>query len=186
VRRTADSVFIPLTVGGGIRSLDDMEALLRAGADKVSLNTSALHDPSLITRGAERFGEQCMVVAVDARREGDGWGVYTHGGRHPAGRDAVAWAREAVERGAGEILLTSMDRDGTKAGYDVALTRAVSDAVAVPVIASGGAGEPEHLREVLVDGRADAALAASIFHFDAFPVPVAKRHLRDRGVAVRL
>ena len=186
VRRTADSVFIPLTVGGGIRSLDDMEALLRAGADKVSLNTSALQDPTLITRGAERFGEQCIVVAVDARREGDGWGVYTHGGRHAAGRDAVAWAREATERGAGEILLTSMDRDGTKSGYDIALTRAVAGAVAVPVIASGGAGEPEHLREVLTDGRADAALAASIFHFEAHPVPETKRYLRDAGVPVRL
>ena len=186
VRRTADSVFIPLTVGGGIRSLDDMEALLRAGADKVSLNTSALQDPSLITRGAERFGEQCIVVAVDARREGDGWGVYTHGGRHPAGRDAVAWARQATECGAGEILLTSMDRDGTQSGYDIALTRAVADAVAVPVIASGGAGEPEHLREVLTDGHADAALAASIFHFDAHPVSRTKQFLRERGVAVRL
>ncbi len=186
VRRTANSVFIPLTVGGGIRSLDDMEALLRAGADKVSLNTSALHDPALITRGAERFGEQCMVVAIDARREGEGWGVYTHGGRHPAGRDAVAWACEAVDRGAGEILLTSMDRDGTKAGYDIALTRAVAGAVAVPVIASGGAGEPEHLREVLTDGHADAALAASIFHFDSHPVPQTKRYLRDAGVPVRL
>ena len=186
VRRTADNVFIPLTVGGGIRSLEDMEQLLRAGADKVSLNTSALHDPTLITRGAERFGEQCIVVAIDARREGDGWGVYTHGGRHPAGRDALAWAREATQRGAGEILLTSMDRDGTKAGYDIALTRAIADAVAVPVIASGGAGEPEHLREVLTDGHADAALAASIFHFDAHPVPQTKRYLHDSGVPVRL
>jgi cyclase len=186
VRRTADNVFIPLTVGGGIRTLDDMEALLRAGADKVSLNTSALQDPSLISRGAERFGEQCMVVAIDARREGEGWGVYTHGGRNPAGRDAVDWAREATERGAGEILLTSMDRDGTQSGYDIALTRAVADAVAVPVIASGGAGEPEHLRQVLTDGHADAALAASIFHFDSFPVPRAKQYLRDAGVPVRL
>jgi imidazole glycerol-phosphate synthase subunit HisF len=186
VRRTADSVFIPLTVGGGIRTLDDMEALLRAGADKVSLNTSALQDPTLITRGAERFGEQCIVVAVDARSEDRGWGVYTHGGRRAAGRDAVAWAREATERGAGEILLTSMDRDGTRSGYDIALTRAVAQAVAVPVIASGGAGEPEHLREVLTDGRADAALAASIFHFDSYPVPRTKEYLRDRGVPVRL
>lgn len=186
VRRTADNVFIPLTVGGGIRSLDDMEALLRAGADKVSLNTSALQDPTLITRGAERFGEQCIVVAVDARRENDGWGAYTHGGRHPAGRDAVRWAREATERGAGEILLTSMDRDGTGNGYDLDLTRAVADAVAVPVIASGGAGEPEHLREVLTDGHADAALAASIFHFDAYPVPQTKEYLRQHGVVVRL
>jgi len=186
VRRTADSVFIPLTVGGGIRSLDDMEALLRAGADKVSLNTSALHDPGLITRGAERFGEQCIVVAVDARREGGGWGVYTHGGRNPAGRDAVQWAREATERGAGEILLTSMDRDGTQTGYDIELTRAVADAVSVPVIASGGAGSPEHLAEVLTEGHADAALAASIFHFEAHPVPQTKRYLRDHGVPVRL
>ena len=186
VRRTADSVFIPLTVGGGIRSLDDMEALLRAGADKVSLNTSALQDPELITQGAERFGEQCIVVAVDARREGDGWGVYTHGGRHPAGRDAVAWAREATERGAGEILLTSMDRDGTGLGYDIELTRAVAAAVPVPVIASGGAGEPEHLREVLVEGGADAALAASIFHFESHPVPRTKEYLRQHGVPVRL
>jgi cyclase len=187
VRRTADSVFIPLTVGGGIRTLDDMESLLRAGADKVSLNTSALQDPTLITRGAERFGEQCIVVAIDARREGDGASrVYTHGGRHPAGRDAVEWAREATERGAGEILLTSMDRDGTKNGYDLDLTRAVADAVAVPVIASGGAGEPEHLREVLTDGHADAALAASIFHFDAHPVPQTKEYLRQHGVVVRL
>jgi cyclase len=186
VRRTADSVFIPLTVGGGIRSLDDMEALLRAGADKVSLNTSALQDPDLITRGAERFGEQCIVVAIDARREGDGWGVYTHGGRHPAGRNAVEWARQATEMGAGEILLTSMDRDGTGSGYDIALTRAVAQAVPVPVIASGGAGEPEHLREVLTDGGADAALAASIFHFDAHPVPQTKDYLRRAGVPVRL
>jgi cyclase len=186
VRRTANSVFIPLTVGGGIRSLDDMEALLRAGADKVSLNTSALQDPDLITRGAERFGEQCIVVAIDARREGDGWGVYTHGGRHPAGRDAVEWARQATEMGAGEILLTSMDRDGTGTGYDIALTRAVAQAVPVPVIASGGAGGPEHLREVLTDGGADAALAASIFHFDAHPVPQTKDYLRRAGVPVRL
>jgi cyclase len=186
VRRTADNVFIPLTVGGGIRTLDDMEALLRAGADKVSLNTSALQDPALIAAGAERFGEQCMVVAIDARREGASWGVYTHGGRHPAGRDAIAWAREATERGAGEILLTSMDRDGTRSGYDIALTRAVADAVAVPVIASGGAGEPEHLREVLTDGHADAALAASIFHFEAHPVPRTKQFLRQHGVPVRL
>jgi cyclase len=185
VRRTADSVFIPLTVGGGIRTLDDMEALLRAGADKVSLNTSALQDPSLISRGAERFGEQCIVVAIDARREGDGWGVYTHGGRHPAGRDAVAWAKQATEMGAGEILLTSMDRDGTGIGYDIALTRAVAQAVPVPVIASGGAGEPEHLRQVLTDGGADAALAASIFHFDAHPVPQTKDYLHRAGVPVR-
>jgi cyclase len=186
VRRTADSVFIPLTVGGGVRTLEDMDALLAAGADKVSLNTAALNDPALITAGANRFGEQCIVVAVDARREGDGYGVYTHGGRHPAGRDAVEWAREATDRGAGEILLTSMDRDGTGDGYDIALTRAVAVAVPVPVIASGGAGMPEHLGEVLTAGRADAALAASIFHYGAHPVPATKAYLHAQGIPVRL
>ncbi|HEY6379321.1 MAG TPA: imidazole glycerol phosphate synthase subunit HisF [Candidatus Dormibacteraeota bacterium] len=186
VRRTADRVFIPLTVGGGVRSLEHIEQLLRAGADKVSLNTAALDDPPLITAGAERFGEQCIVVAVDARREGSGFGVFTHGGRRPAGRDAVAWAREAVERGAGEILVTSMDRDGTEAGYDLELTSAVAGAVAVPVIASGGAGHPDHLRDALTAGRADAALAATIFHFDRYPVPETKRRLAAAGVPVRL
>jgi imidazole glycerol-phosphate synthase subunit HisF len=187
VRRTADNVFIPLTVGGGVRTLEDIEQLLRAGADKVSLNTAALADAALITAAADRFGSQCVVVAVDARAEGDGrFGVYTHGGRRPAGRDAVEWATEAAERGAGEILLTSMDRDGTRSGYDLELTRRVSRAVPVPVVASGGAGEPEHLRAVLTDGEADAALAASIFHFDAFPVPVTKRYLADRGVPIRV
>ena len=186
VRRTADSVFIPLTVGGGVRSLDDIEALLRAGADKVSLNTAALAEPALIDSASERFGAQCVVIAVDARRDNDRFAVRTHGGRRPAGRDAVEWAREAAERGAGEILLTSMDRDGTGDGYDLELTRAVAEAVPVPVIASGGAGEPRHLREVLTDGGADAALAASIFHFDAHPVSVTKRYLADSGVPVRL
>jgi imidazole glycerol-phosphate synthase subunit HisF len=191
VRRTADNVFIPLTVGGGVRTLDDIDQLLRAGADKVSLNTAALADPALITAAADRFGAQCIVIALDARREtlDDGtprFGVYTHGGRRAAGRDAVEWAREAAERGSGEILLTSMDRDGTKAGYDIELTREVSRAVPVPVVASGGAGEPEHLRAVLTEGEADAALAASIFHFGAFPVPVTKRYLADHGVDVRL
>jgi len=186
VRRTADALFIPLTVGGGLRTLDDIESLLRAGADKVSLNTAALIDPTLVAAAAERFGEQCIVVAIDARREGEGWGVYTHGGRRPTGRDAIAWAREATGRGAGEVLLTSMDRDGTGDGYDIALTAAVAGAVPVPVIASGGAGRPEHLREVLVEGGADAALAASIFHFSAHPVAVTKAYLRDHGVPVRL
>jgi cyclase len=186
VRRTADNVFIPLTVGGGVRSLADMESLLRAGADKVSVNTAALADPTLITGGADRFGEQCIVVAIDARRTGDGWTVHTHGGRRPTGRDAVEWAREAVERGAGEILLTSMDRDGTGSGYDLELTRAVARAVPVPVIASGGAGEPQHLVEVLTDGEADAALAASIFHFESHPIPETKQYLREHGVPVRL
>ena len=186
VRRTADALFIPLTVGGGLRTLDDIEALLRAGADKVSLNTAALADPALVTAAAERFGEQCIVVAIDARREGQGWGVYTHGGRRPTGRDAIAWAREATGRGAGEVLLTSMDRDGTGDGYDIPLTAAVSRAVPVPVIASGGAGHPEHLREVLVEGCADAALAASIFHFSAHPLAATKAYLRDHDVPVRL
>jgi len=186
VRRTADALFIPLTVGGGLRTLDDIEALLRAGADKVSLNTAALADPALVTAAAERFGEQCIVVAIDARREGEGWGVYTHGGRRPTGRDAIAWAREATGRGAGEVLLTSMDRDGTGDGYDIPLTAAVSRAVPVPVIASGGAGHPEHLREVLVEGCADAALAASIFHFSAHPLAATKAYLRDHDVPVRL
>jgi cyclase len=186
VRRTADALFIPLTVGGGLRTLDDIEALLRAGADKVSLNTAALADPTLVMAAAERFGEQCIVVAIDARREGESWGVYTHGGRRPTGRDAIAWAREATDRGAGEVLLTSMDRDGTGDGYDIPLTFAVARAVPVPVIASGGAGHPEHLREVLVEGGADAALAASIFHFAAHPLPATKAYLRDHDVPVRL
>jgi cyclase len=186
VRRTADNVFIPLTVGGGVRPLEDIDVLLRAGADKVSLNTAALQRPELITEAAERFGQQCVVVAVDARRANGGFTVYTHGGRVPAGHDAVEWSREATERGAGEILLTSMDRDGTGAGYDLELLRAVCDAVTTPVIASGGAGEPEHLRAALVEGGADAALAASIFHFDQHPVSEAKRYLAEHGVAVRL
>lgn len=186
VRRTADNVFIPLTVGGGVRTLEDIDVLLRAGADKVSLNTAALLHPELIAEAAERFGQQCVVVAIDARRVDGRFVVHTHGGRVPTERDAVAWSREATERGAGEILLTSMDRDGTGAGYDLELTRAVSDAVATPVIASGGAGGPEHLRQALTDGGADAALAASIFHYDEYPVPVAKEYLREHGVAVRL
>ncbi|MBM3219095.1 MAG: imidazole glycerol phosphate synthase subunit HisF [Candidatus Rokubacteria bacterium] len=200
VRRTAEGIYMPLTVGGGIRSIEDVRRLLRAGADKVSLNTAALAHPAVIREAAERFGSQCIVVAIDARREGglgvlsDGapmskgtrWGVYTHGGRRPAGRDAIAWAQEAVALGAGEILLTSMDRDGTKDGYDLELTRAVSDAVTVPVIASGGAGSLEHLVEGVTEGGADAALAASIFHFAIHAIAEAKAYMRDRGVEVRL
>jgi len=188
VARTAAGIYMPLTVGGGIRGIEDVRALLRAGADKVSLNTAALQRPAVIREAAERFGSQCIVVAIDARRRGmeAGWDVFTHGGRRPAGRDAVQWAREAAALGAGEILLTSMDRDGTKDGYDLELTRAVSDAVDVPVIASGGAGSLEHLWEGLVEGHADAVLAASIFHFGLHTVAEAKRYLRDRGVEVRL
>jgi len=185
VKRTAEGIYMPLTVGGGIRSVDDVRRLLRAGADKVSLNTAALARPEVIREAAERFGSQCIVVAIDARREDDHWDVYTHGGRNPAGRDAVAWAQEAVALGAGEILLTSMDRDGTKDGYDLELTRAVSDAVTVPVIASGGAGALEHFHEALVDGRADAALAASLFHFGIHTIAETKRYLAERGVQVR-
>lgn len=190
VARTAEGIYMPLTVGGGIRSIADVRALLRAGADKVSLNTAALERPELIREAAERFGSQCIVVAVDARRQSASpalrWAVYTHGGRHPAGRDAIEWVREAVRLGAGEILLTSMDRDGTKDGYDLELTRAVSQAVEVPVIASGGAGSLEHLWEGLVEGCADAVLAASIFHFGIHTIAEAKAYLRDRGVPVRI
>ena len=195
VRRTAEGIYMPLTVGGGVRGVDDVRALLRAGADKISLNTAALARPELILEAAERFGSQCIVVAIDARRDPErserpggwpSWSVYTHGGRRSAGRDAVQWAREAVERGAGEILLTSMDRDGTKDGYDLELTRTVSEAVTVPVIASGGAGSLEHLREGLEEGKADAVLAASIFHFGIHSLAEAKCYLRERGIEVRL
>lgn len=190
VRRTAEGIYMPLTVGGGIRTIADIRMLLRAGADKVSLNTAALARPELVREAAHAFGSQCIVVAIDAKLEAEDpaprWGVYTHGGRRSAGRDAVAWAREVEALGAGEILLTSMDRDGTGEGYDLRLTRAVSEAVSVPVIASGGAGSLEHLYESVTDGKADAALVASIFHFGRHTVPEAKRYLRDRGVEVRL
>jgi imidazole glycerol-phosphate synthase subunit HisF len=214
VRRTAEGIYMPLTVGGGIRSIEDIRTLLRAGADKVSLNTATLARPELIREAAQRFGSQCIVVAIDAKqedakredakredakREGakrEGakgepeeplrWGVYTHGGRRPAGRDAVAWAREIEELGAGEILLTSMDRDGTGDGYDLELTRAVSEAVSLPVIASGGVGTLEHLREGVLEGKADALLVASMFHFGRHTIAEAKAYLREGGVAVRM
>src|SRR5262245_20358940 len=227
VRRTAEGIYMPLTVGGGIRSLEDIRTLLRAGADKVSLNTAALERPALVTEAARAFGSQCIVVAIDAkavawrgaaegepalagrgaaegepalagrgaaegepsayrRREASAWQVFTHGGRRPVGRDAVEWAREVETLGAGEILLTSMDRDGTGQGYDLALTRAVSDAVSVPVIASGGAGRLEHLREGVDEGRADAVLVATLFHFGRHTVAEAKAYLRAHGVPVRL
>jgi imidazole glycerol-phosphate synthase subunit HisF len=187
VERTARRVFIPLTVGGGIRSVADMRALLRAGADKTSINTSAVLTPDLISDGAREFGSQCIVVAIDARRREDGRGheVYTHGGRRPTGRDAVAWAREAVERGAGEILLTSMDADGTLAGFDLGLTAAVSDVVSVPVIASGGAGTVDHMAAALREGKADAVLAASIFHYGTYRIQDVKQELARQGLAMR-
>jgi cyclase len=187
VKATADQVFIPLTVGGGVRTVEDMSMLLESGADKTAVNTAALTRPELITDGARLLGAQCVVLAIDAkRREGGGWTVYSHGGRNDTGRDAIDWALEGVERGAGEILLTSMDRDGTRDGYDLELTRALAEAVPVPVIASGGAGEPEHLRAALVEGRADAALAASIFHFGEYSIDDIKAYLAEHRVPVRL
>jgi imidazole glycerol-phosphate synthase subunit HisF len=188
VRRTAEGIFMPLTVGGGVRTLEDIRTLLRAGADKISLNTAALARPELIDEAARAFGSQCIVVAVDARREpGRPRGtVYTHGGRRPAGRETVDWAREAAARGAGEILLTSMDRDGTGDGYDLSLTRAVADAVPVPVIASGGAGTLDHLAEAVTAGGADAVLVASMFHFGQHTIAEAKRAMRARGIRVRI
>jgi len=186
VRRTAEEAFMPLTVGGGVASLEDIRALLLAGADKVSVNTAAVQDPDLIREAAERFGSQCIVLAIDAKaRPGGGWGVFVHGGRTPTGLEAVEWARRGAALGAGEILLTSMDRDGTKDGYDLALTAAVAGAVPVPVIASGGAGRAEHLYAALTEGGADAALAASIFHFGELSIPQVKAYLRERGVPVR-
>ena len=208
VERTAARVFMPLTVGGGVRTLDDVRALLNAGADKVSINTAAVAEPEFVKAAAERFGTQCIVVAIDAKRRVNGvapssagndsvagggganvagqWEVFTHGGRRPTGLCAVEWAKQMEGFGAGEILLTSMDQDGTQAGYDLALTRAVSEAVTIPVIASGGVGTLEHLYEGLAVGQADAVLAASIFHYRTYTIPQAKRYLRDRGVAVRL
>lgn len=186
VQQTAEECFMPLTVGGGIRTVEDFRTMLRAGADKVSVNTAALHRPELLTEAATAFGSQCVVLAVDAKRDRPGkWRVYTHGGRKPTERDAIEWIMEAEKRGAGEILLTSMDADGTHGGYDIELTRAVSGAVSIPVIASGGAGSLEHLGEVLERGKADAVLAASIFHFGKFTVADAKAHLASRGIPVR-
>ena len=186
VERVAESIFIPFTVGGGIRTVEDFTAILRAGADKVSVNSAALRDPELIRRAARRFGSQCVVVAMDAkRRPGGGWTLYLNGGRVDTGRDALAWAKEAEALGAGEILLTSMDQDGVKTGYDLELTRAVSEAVGIPVIASGGAGEKSHFYEAFTAGRADAALAASLFHCGERSVPELKQYLHTRGVPVR-
>lgn len=188
VERTAEEVFIPLTVGGGIRSVEDIRAILNAGADKISMNSAAIKKPQLINEGAERFGNQCIVVAIDAKRVawGSGFEVYIHGGRIPTGIDAVEWAREAEQRGAGEILLTSMDADGTKAGYDLGLTRAISEAVGIPVIASGGAGTMAHFLEAFEEGKADAALAASLFHFKELEIRDLKHYLKQEGIPVRL
>jgi cyclase len=185
-RRTADNVFIPFTIGGGIRSVGDAQAVLDAGADKVSVNSSALARPELLTELADHFGAQCVVIAIDAKREDGAWGVYVNGGRERVeGRGAVAWAREAVERGAGEVLLTSMDRDGTSDGYDVELTRAVADAVGVPVIASGGAGTLDHLNQAIAEGGADAVLCASIFHYGKYTIREAKERMTAAGIPVR-
>ncbi len=192
VRSVADQVFIPFAVGGGVRAVDDFRSILLAGADKVAANTAAVENPLLITKAAEKFGSQCIVVAIDAKRRtrgesrsGDNWQVFTHGGRTPTGKDAVEWAREVEARGAGEILLTSMDRDGTLDGYDIELTRTVASAVSIPVIASGGAGRIEHFAEAIIDGHADAVLAASLFHFGTLEISQVKEYLAARGVSVR-
>jgi imidazole glycerol-phosphate synthase subunit HisF len=185
VRRVADRVFIPFTVGGGIRTVEDIRMILKSGADKISVNTAAVQNPDLIRDGAERFGAQCIVVAIDAKRMGSSWEVFLHGGRTPAGIDAIEWAQKAAGLGAGEILLTSMDCDGHKDGYDLELTRQVAEAVNIPVIASGGAGTLEHLYRALTEGKASAVLAASIFHFGAFTIGEAKTYLRKRGILVR-
>lgn len=188
VRRVAETVFIPFTVGGGIRTVDDFRALLREGADKISINSSAINTPRLISDAADKFGSQCVVVAIDAKKrsDGSGWNIYKNGGRIDVGIDAVEWAQKVERLGAGEILLTSMDCDGTKAGYDIELTRIIAQAVSIPVIASGGAGTPEHFYEALTDAKADAALAASLFHYKELEIGEVKEYLQNRGVPVRL
>ena len=187
VRRTADQVFIPLTVGGGLRRLEDIREMLHAGADKISVNSAAIRNPDLITQGAEEFGSQCIVVAIDVKRTADGqWEVYTHGGRRPVGKDGLQWAVEAQERGAGELLVTSMDRDGTQDGYDLELLSSLDALVTIPVIASGGAGVLDHLRDAFLLGRAHAVLAASIFHFRTYSIAEAKAYLQDCGITMRL
>ncbi len=185
VRRTAEQVFMPLTVGGGIRTVEGIRELLRAGADKISINTEAVNNPELVARSADRFGSQCIVVAIDAKRTKSGFEVFVHGGRTPTGLDAIEWAERVNQLGAGEILLTSMDYDGTQKGYDIELTRAISERVSIPVIASGGAGSLEHLYHALADGKADAVLAASIFHYQTYSIQQAKEYLASRGICVR-
>ena len=185
VKRVADCIFIPFTVGGGIRSVDDFNEILRAGADKVSVNSAAIKRPELIREASQKFGSQCVVAAIDAKRKGNSWEVYLNGGRVPTGLDAIEWAVKCAELGAGEILLTSMDEDGQKNGYDLELTRAVSERVNIPVIASGGAGAFEHFYDALTEGKADAVLAASLFHFGEIPIPELKKYLRDKGISVR-
>lgn len=186
VEKVANSIFIPFTVGGGIRSVEDFNVLLRAGADKVSVNSAAVHRPELIREAAYKFGSQCVVAAIDAKRNGDSWEVYVNGGRTPVGMDAIEWAVKCEKLGAGEILLTSMDEDGQKKGYDIALTRAVSEKVNIPVIASGGAGALEHFYDAFTEGKADAVLAASLFHFGEIPIPELKKYLNEKGIPVRL
>ena len=186
VEKVANSIFIPFTVGGGIRSVEDFNVLLRAGADKVSVNSGAVHRPELISEAAYKFGSQCVVAAIDAKRNGDSWEVYVNGGRTPVGMDAIEWAVKCEKLGAGEILLTSMDEDGQKKGYDIALTRAVSEKVNIPVIASGGAGALEHFYDAFTEGKADAVLAASLFHFGEIPIPELKKYLNEKGIPVRL
>jgi cyclase len=186
VRKTAEEIFIPLTVGGGVRSLEDIRRLLKAGADKVSINTAAVKEPQFVKRASRRFGSQCIVIAIDAKRKEGSWEVYTHGGRIPTEIDAILWAKKMEAMGAGEILLTSMDRDGTKDGYDIGLTRTISEQVGIPVIASGGVGKLEHLYEGLVYGKADAVLAASIFHYREYTISQVKAYLKEKGVTVRL
>lgn len=188
VRRVAEQVFIPFTVGGGIRTIDDFKMILREGADKISVNSAAIDDPTLVNRAAEKFGSQCVVVAIDAKRrsDGSGWNIYKHGGRIDTGIDAVAWAKKVWELGAGEILLTSMDCDGTKSGYDIELTKAISSQVSIPVIASGGAGEMAHFYDALTEGGAEAVLAASLFHYKEMEIKDLKKYLRGRGISVRM
>jgi cyclase len=185
IERVAEQVFIPLTVGGGVRAVNDVRRLLNSGADKVSINTAAINNPSLVSNAADRFGSQCIVVAIDAKKTGDDWEIFTHGGRNPTGLNAISWAKEMVRRGAGELLITSMDKDGTKSGFDNELNAAISSEVDVPIIASGGVGNLDHLVDGIIEGKADAVLAASIFHFGEYTITEAKNHMRHKKIEVR-